>query len=287
MTESQESVREEPPTEIHKPNPWRGFLKEYAVIVIGVLTALAAQQAAEWWQWRSQVAQAKDVLATELADSVRSAIMRVRVTPCVERRLDAITDILDAAAKTGSLPPVGIIGQAPALLWPRGAWESVVASQTASHFPREQLANMARVYKFVERAESFNVMERQVWSTLYTMVGPGRSLDPASEAQLRQALSLARLSNRMLMTSVASLMQETKRENLPFSRSDLDRIGAIKRAPLTGEMAALPARGMALICGPIGPVPTRYGQSQNTYYQSLYDEFLRGVPDFGDGAKIP
>jgi hypothetical protein len=33
-----------PPAEIHKPKRnWRGFLKEYAVIVIGVLTALAAR----------------------------------------------------------------------------------------------------------------------------------------------------------------------------------------------------------------------------------------------------
>ena len=38
---------QEPPVEKPKRN-WRGFLKEYAVIVIGVLTALAAQQA--WLQ---------------------------------------------------------------------------------------------------------------------------------------------------------------------------------------------------------------------------------------------
>jgi len=172
------------------------------------------------------------------------------------------------------------------LLWPSGAWESVVASQTATHFPREQLANIARLYKLVERAESFNVMERQAWSSLYTMVGPGRHLDPPSEAELRRALSLARLSNRMLLTSVVSLMAGAKSENLPFSRSDLDRISAAKRAPLTGGNTLI-ATGMALICGPIGPVPHRYGQSQNTFYQSRYGEFLRSVPDFGDGSKIP
>ena len=36
--------------DVHKPKPirnWREFLKEYAIIVIGVLTALAAEQAAE------------------------------------------------------------------------------------------------------------------------------------------------------------------------------------------------------------------------------------------------
>ncbi len=285
MTDAVQASPDEPPVEKPTRN-WRDFLKEYAVIVVGVLTALAAQQAVEWWQWRSQVAQAKEVIATELASSVAGAISRVRVAPCVESRLDAVTDILDAAAKTGSLPPVGIIGQAPALLWSSGAWESVVASQTASHFPREQLANIARLYKYVERAESFNVMERHAWSSLYSMVGPGRRLDPPSEAELRHALGQARLSNRMLLTSVVSLMLAAKSENLPFSHSDLDRIAAAKRAPLTGGTSLI-GRGMALICGPIGPVPTRYGQSQNTYYQTRYGEFLRGVPDFGDGARIP
>ena len=36
--------------DIHKPKPWHGvreFLKEYVIIVVGVLTALAAEQAVE------------------------------------------------------------------------------------------------------------------------------------------------------------------------------------------------------------------------------------------------
>jgi hypothetical protein len=37
--------------EFHKPKPihnWREFLKEYAIIVLGVATALAAEQGVEW-----------------------------------------------------------------------------------------------------------------------------------------------------------------------------------------------------------------------------------------------
>lgn len=41
--------------EIHKPKPWhtvREFLKEYAIIVLSVITALAAEQAVEWLNWQ-------------------------------------------------------------------------------------------------------------------------------------------------------------------------------------------------------------------------------------------
>jgi hypothetical protein len=37
--------------DIHKPKPWHGvreFLKEYLIVVGGLLTALAAEQGVEW-----------------------------------------------------------------------------------------------------------------------------------------------------------------------------------------------------------------------------------------------
>ena len=44
--------------DIHKPRPWhsfREFLKEYLIIVVGVLTALAAEAGVEALHWRHQV----------------------------------------------------------------------------------------------------------------------------------------------------------------------------------------------------------------------------------------
>ena len=56
--------------EIHKPKPvhnWRELLTEIGVVVIGVCIALAAEQTVEWLRWRSHVAEARAVIATELA----------------------------------------------------------------------------------------------------------------------------------------------------------------------------------------------------------------------------
>ena len=144
----------EPPVESQRPKRnWRGWLKEYAVIVIGVLTALAAQQVAEWLHWRAQVKEAREVIATELASNLAVAVTRLRTVSCTERRLNELALILDTAAKNGSLPPVGDIGRPPRGTWPSGAWESVVASQTATHFLRQPLANIAEAYKLTERVE--------------------------------------------------------------------------------------------------------------------------------------
>jgi hypothetical protein len=54
--------------DIHKPKPWHGFrefLKEYLIIVIGVLTALGAEQAVEYGHRVGQVRQARHALERE------------------------------------------------------------------------------------------------------------------------------------------------------------------------------------------------------------------------------
>src|SRR5690242_5226841 len=94
-----EETPKEIEVEFHKPKPfhnWREFLKEYVIIVLGVATALAAEQAVEWWHWRGEVANARQVIATEMAQNLVGAVMRLRTQGCIERRLDALTDILDA-----------------------------------------------------------------------------------------------------------------------------------------------------------------------------------------------
>jgi hypothetical protein len=49
--------------EIHKPEPWRGwreFLKEYLIIVVGVLTALGGEQVVEQLHWQHVVHEARE-----------------------------------------------------------------------------------------------------------------------------------------------------------------------------------------------------------------------------------
>src|SRR5262249_14454598 len=129
---------------------------------------------------------------TEMTYNLVGAIARIRSAGCTELRLDALAGILDEAARSGGLPPVGNIHGPVRHQWRTGSWDSIVASQTATHFPPEQLAALASLYKQVERAEVASTSQNEAWSRLYTMVGPGRRLDPASEADLRMALSIAR-----------------------------------------------------------------------------------------------
>lgn len=275
-----------PPTEpppVEKPKQWRGWLKEYAVIVIGVLTALAAQQAAEWLHWRGQVTEARSLIASELAHNLRQSIFRLRTEKCGERRLDELGVILDGASRTGVLPPLGDIGSMPRGIWQSGAWESAVASQAAVHFPRQELATLNAIYQFVRRADALGAEEKAHWNSLYAMVGPGRRLDPASEARLRDAMSQARSWNREMATVGANIINRVKTLNLPFSASDLDSIALSEREPLVKSRKEYSPTGQ--VCAPIEASPAVYGQAMSGYVPNSTDRDLRNLPKFGDVAR--
>ena len=263
--------------EIHKPKPvhsWREFLLELGTITLGVCIALAAEQTVEAIHWHNKVVEARAVIATELSHSVANAIERMAVERCGERRLDALAQILDSASRTGQLPPVGDIGMMPLRQWTSGAWDGVMASQTATHFPRQQLAGLAIIYGLVRKADVFAEPEVAAWTQLSAMSGPGRRLDPVAEDRLRAALGAARYFNRTRAALGANLIDQLRTQDIPFSKDDLAVIEEGKKRIVTN------AADRAL-CGPIGAAVKPYGQAPLGGVPEVMDKEMANLPDFG------
>ena len=71
--------------DIHKPKPWhsvREFLKEYAIVVVGVLTALGAEQAVEQLHWAHEVRSARAALGGGGVPRVRYSLRSVPPLSC-------------------------------------------------------------------------------------------------------------------------------------------------------------------------------------------------------------
>jgi hypothetical protein len=280
---------EEAAMEIHKPKPvrnWREFLSEVGVVVLGICIALAGEQVIEELRWGSQVSAARTVIATEMAYNLEGAIWRMRTLDCVEQRLDTLAKALDDASRSGSLPPIGNIGAPPSHMWRSGAWESVVASQTAAHFPREQLAALGALYKVVQRIDEHAAPEGTAWSDLYAMVGPGRRLDPASEAQLRSALALARWNGRTMATLSMFLVNQARGLGLPFAEFELAQIEDARTQPLkqARKGTVIKPASPTAICAPVGPVPPGYGEGPNRENTPIVSAAAKSLPSFAAGA---
>lgn len=185
----------------------RKFLREVGSVVLGVLIALGLGAVAGEIGWKIEVSNARNALQVELGELIGQGQERVNVAPCVERRLDELAGIVDAAERLAKLPPLGPIGQPPWRTWPRGIWASTVSAQTASHLDRDLLDNYSSAYEFAEMLAANSERELDAWTRLTGMVGPGRVFTSQEALQLRLAIGEARMAHRMLALNGIRLKQ--------------------------------------------------------------------------------
>src|SRR4051794_38132329 len=94
----------------HLPKPlhgWRALAGEVGVIVIGVVLALAAEQAVESIHWRREVTAERASLRQEVKDSLNGIAERRREQGCVDTRLAEVRTVMLRHVRG---EPLGIVG---------------------------------------------------------------------------------------------------------------------------------------------------------------------------------
>ena len=252
--------------DIHKPKPFHGareFLGEVGIIVIGVLIALLAEQAASKLHWLHEVEQTHRALAVELGAIKGESVERVRAYGCVQKRLDQLAALIDRAARTGRLEPLGDIGAPPSRPWSHAVWDSAVQNAVTAHIAREERLHLSQTYTNVADLGIEGDHEIELWSRLYGLVGPGSTVDAGTVAADRSLISQARFANRFM-----SLV----------SAQTLERLAASNTAPVDQAHAkdALEEPLSAFsVCHPVGPAPTSYGGAPWTYAEPAIADGLR------------
>lgn len=206
---------------------WKARLREIGNIVLGVLIALALGAIATEIGWLIEVRSAKAALAEELGEILGQGRERERIDPCIERKLDTIGSILTEADKTGHLPPIGPIGRPAWRTWSHNVWDSIIGSDTALHFDRETLDNISGVYEFVSIINRYSDQEMDAWRRLFAIVGPGRAISREEIVSLRDALSSARLANRLIAAGGVRMGQIAEAYDLPVSRATVAKYGNV------------------------------------------------------------
>ena len=245
--------------DIHRPkaaHSWREFLIEIGTIICGILIALGLEQMVSTIEWGRRVAEMRDSLGLEVADNLGKLEDRVRVSACIDQRLDALAVIVDRAARTGTLPALATPSPPGNRSWSTGVWSSALSAQSASHLSPEQLRGYSRVYQIVDRVTELQPREEAVWTTLFELAGPGRPFDAEDARTYRRAISQARELNGLMTGFGVRARQAVDGYHIPFSA----KVFAGKTAP--------PVRPP--VCGPpTGPAPAEYGAAPDA-----------GFPDF-------
>jgi hypothetical protein len=164
--------------DIHKPKPWHGlrdFLKEYLIIVIGVLTALGAEQTAEAAHWSHAVHEAKASIHDELVLATVFADERLARKACTDAYLDDLAAAVAASPAQWEPRSFDYCGLPHAAVytgywrpWPTEVWQSIEAGGAVSHFDARYRLKAPFVFNFIREIGELSREERR----LATDLGP-------------------------------------------------------------------------------------------------------------------
>src|SRR5579862_7150727 len=144
--------------DIHKPKPWhsaREFLKEYVIIVVGVLTALGAEAVVQNLHEQRLSAEARDAVRAEINLDLANLKRRALKQPCVDRRIAEMSDFI-AKAEAGqpfSRPlTIGVPGRLTAYT---ERWDAATAGGRTSLLSTDEQRDFARVYDHLRRIDKY------------------------------------------------------------------------------------------------------------------------------------
>jgi hypothetical protein len=182
--------------EVHKPKPfhgWREFLKEYFIIVLGVATALAAEQGVEWLHNRAKAAEARASIREEIARNLGYMNVRESSETCMGRRLGEVDGLIAAYASGYAPPEVLWIGQPINFIMLDGKYKAATQSGAVSLFDDGEQAAYTSLYAMFITYWEQSQQEMQAWGDLRTLERrppPSATLD----WQLRSAMQRARIA---------------------------------------------------------------------------------------------
>jgi hypothetical protein len=155
--------------DIHKPKSWHGmreFLKEYGIIVLGVLTALAFEQAVEKLHWRNEVEAERGALLGEVQANLNALLYRQSEQPCIDHRLAEIAEVLRRQAHGEPLGLRASIGRPPVWVEGTGSWQIAVSGQALAHMPLDEKLKFSDAFSTFGDYNVLREREDDVWRHL-------------------------------------------------------------------------------------------------------------------------
>ena len=190
---------------------WRAFWSEIVIVVLGVVIALAANEAVQDWTWRNRVQDAEARLHGEIVWAFLWSAEKYVTQPCTDAQLAALgRNVLESGA---TLEPatvvashgVSYVARMPNRPYRFPTWDALVADGTATHFAPQRQAFLGRVSDAMAQARQSEADTIRTMGSLMVMrypipLDPGVRADLLSRvAELRARSEFEAISDQQLM----------------------------------------------------------------------------------------
>ena len=189
--------------EVHKPKPfhgWREFLKEYGIIVLGVLTALAGEQAVEEIHYRGEVREARAALKAEVEEDLAAYDYRYKLDPCITARLSDLDRW--ARSQNGKHPlrlnrPI----EEPTILGTGTSVWRIATGSVVARMPLDDRINYASFYDDVDGIKSNQAGANDLWIDLMRIANK-KSLDAERIDQILDDVRQLQAVDKLIVSDI-------------------------------------------------------------------------------------
>ena len=192
--------------EVHRPKPihsWQEFLSEIAVVVIGVVIALSAEQLLQGLELRAKVRHAEEQMRAELAlDDGPQVLQRIALAPCVEESLSRIRTAIEQGEPRAAVLEAVERFDPPRHTWDSVAFQAATVNNVLPHLPADQLWRWAYVYSMMPLLDRANEREFLDIARIRALSRVGGPLGEAERVRLLEAVEALRRDNEDIVTHV-------------------------------------------------------------------------------------
>lgn len=207
---------------MHLPKPprgWRELSWDVAVVVVGVLIALGAQQLVDEINWSAKLQGQRQSLDNDIAEGIGSVMLRSKWQPCVDRRL-AEFDAMFARHAAGR--PVGVRGRPglPYTVWSNvPSYDSAVDDGTLAHMPLEERRYYDNVVENIRGIFSLERQEYGAWLRLQRLAHP-EQMTESDWADIRGAVGEARALDERIRANIPYVTGLLRSGSKPTNQSE-------------------------------------------------------------------
>jgi hypothetical protein len=217
--------------DVRKPiavSNWRELLKEWGIIVLGVLTALFAEQAVQSFEWHQKVDAAIADMDNELTrGNGPQAYARLAMHDCVGTRLDEMRSAIERGDREQSRKLIDNFWL-PKRTWDSLARESATASDVASHMPHDRMLQYRITYETVPDLQRLADKELADLGNVRALPASGGAIETPEKIAALQAIESLKLDNDATARESTFMLSHMKLMHLALNR---DFIGRNMREP--------------------------------------------------------
>jgi hypothetical protein len=203
--------------EVHKPKlvkNWRELFKEWGIIVLGVLTALLAEQAVQSIDWRHKVDAAVADMNNELGSGDGpQAYVRLAMHDCVAARLNALRSAVEQGDRARSTALIDAIWL-PQRTYDSLAREAATASDVTSHMPHERMLQYRITYEVIPDMDRLSDRELVDLSRLRALPRTGGPLETPEKLAATAAIEALRVDNDAISREARFALQHMRLNKL-------------------------------------------------------------------------